>query len=451
MSDYRTDADALFAESADLPLRISAGEERSLPMGFKGKTGETAVLRDPSGRPDTVLAGALEGGPYAPLSLGAAAKLEVGAMRLEGDVADPDLAALGFALGGYDFSAYREAKPHAQLLMPDGADGDHVRRMARAVFLVRDLINIPTGDLGPSGIESAFRSVAAAGGAEVTVTVGDDLLPSGAEAGFPMIHAVGRASTDAPRLLDMAWGRLDAPKVTLVGKGVAFDTGGLNIKPGSSMALMKKDMGGAAHVLGIAQALMDAKADIRLRVLVPAVENSIAGNAFRPGDVLRSRLGPTVEIGNTDAEGRLILADALALGDEEEPALMIDMATLTGAARVALGPDLPPLFTPSDAFARAVTEAGSRLADPVHRLPLWAPYDSKLKSEIADVNHISSGGFAGAVTAALFLQRFVGRAKVWAHLDVFGWHPDARPHGPKGGEAYAVRALYDAITKRAGW
>ena len=363
---------------------------------------------------------------------------------------EPDLAALGFALGGYDFAAYRDAKPRAKLAMPEGADAALVRRMARAVFLVRDLVNIPTSDLGPAGIEAAFRAVAEGGGAEVEVTMGDDLLD-----GFPMIHAVGRASAEAPRLLDMRWGHEDAARVTLVGKGVAFDTGGLNIKPGSSMALMKKDMGGAAHVLGLAQALMDAKADIRLRVLVPAVENSISASSFRPGDVLPSRLsqqgkGPTVEIGNTDAEGRLILADALALGDEEEPQLMVDMATLTGAARVALGPDLPPLFTPSDAFADALAAAGTRLADPVWRMPLWAPYDAKLSSDVADVSHISSGGFAGAVTAALFLQRFVSRAEVWAHLDVFGWHPDSRPHGPKGGEAYAVRALYDVIVRWKG-
>ena len=444
---YRTDSDALFCERAATPLRVT----RSKRPGFSAKPGDATVLRGGDGEAEAVLAGPLDGAPYAALGLGAAARCEAGDLALEGDVADPDLAALGFALGGYDFARYRDPKPTSRLAMPADADGALVRRMARAVFLVRDLINTPTNDLGPAGIEDACRAVAAAGDAEVSVTTGDDLLPQGDDPGFPMIHAVGRASTDAPRLIDMRWGREHAPRVTLVGKGVAFDTGGLNIKPGAAMALMKKDMGGAAHVLGLAQALMDAKADIRLRVLVPAVENAIAGDAFRPGDVLASRLGPTVEIGNTDAEGRLILADALALGDEEEPALMIDFATLTGAARVALGPDLPPVFTASDAFAEAVAEAGIRLADPVWRMPLWQPYDAKLKSDIAAVSHISQGGFAGAITAALFLQRFVSRAATWAHLDVFGWHPDQRPHGPKGGEAYAVRALYEVVTARRGW
>ena len=459
---YRTDADALFAPSAEteaLPLRVAAPNadggadaERLSRLGFKGEPGEAVVLRTPDGSVEAVVAGALAGTPHAALALGAAARLDVGTLRLEasGDC-DASLAALGFALGGYDFARYRKAKPHARLVIPKEADDALVRRMARAVYLVRDLVNTPANDLGPEGIERACRAVAERSGANVSVTTGDDLLPRNGDRGFPMIHAVGRAAAEAPRLVDMTWGHEDAPRVTLVGKGVAFDTGGLNIKPGTAMALMKKDMGGAAHVLGLAEALMDADAPIRLRVLVPAVENSIAGNSFRPGDVLPSRLGPTVEIGNTDAEGRLILADALALGDEEEPALMIDMATLTGAARVALGPDLPPLFTPSDTFADAVTEAGARLADPVWRMPLWQPYDGKLKSDVADVSHISQGPFAGAVTAALFLARFVSRAGTWAHLDVFGWHPDTRPHGPKGGEAYAVRALYDVITAGRGW
>ena len=447
MSD-RTDSDALFCDEGDVPLRVSPADER---RGFKGGAGDTAVLRAADGAVEAVLAGAPEGGAFAALSLGAAARLDVGTLRLDGEAGDPNLAALGFALGGYDFARYRAPKPHARLQMPDGADAALVRRMARAVFLVRDLINTPTSDLGPAGIEEAFRRVAQAGGAEVCVTSGDDLLPRGDDPGFPMIHTVGRAAAEAPRLLDMRWGQENAPRVTLVGKGVAFDTGGLNIKPGTSMALMKKDMGGAAHVLGLAEALMDAAPDIRLRVLVPAVENSISASAFRPGDVLHSRLGPTVEIGNTDAEGRLILADALALADEEEPALLVDFATLTGAARVALGPDLPPLFTPCDELAAALAEAGERLADPVWRMPLWAPYDAKLKSDVADMNHISGNGFAGATIAALFLQRFVRHAKRWAHLDVFGWHPDARPHGPKGAEAYAVRALYDVITSKRGW
>ena len=443
---YRTDPDDLFCRKGAVPLRLAGADAA---RGFGGKAGETAVLRRGDGTVEAVLCGGGDG-PYRSLALGAAARLDVGDLHLEEGDGDATMLALGFALGGYDFARYRERKPRARLRMPDGADAALVRRMARAVFLARDLVNTPANDMGPAAIERAARGVAEEGGAEVSVIVGDDLL-SAPGGGFPMVHAVGRAAAEAPRLVDMRWGAEDAPRVTLVGKGVAFDTGGLNIKPGASMALMKKDMGGAAHVLGLAQALMDARAPIRLRVLVPAVENSISSDAFRPGDVLPSRLGPTVEIGNTDAEGRLILADALALACEEEPELLVDMATLTGAARVALGPDLPPLFTASDTFADALAEAGTRLADPTWRLPLWAPYDAKLSSDVADVSHISQGGQAGAITAALFLQRFVKGAGVWAHLDVFGWAPDARPHGVKGGEAYALRALYDVIVERRGW
>jgi leucyl aminopeptidase len=265
-----------------------------------------------------------------------------------------------------------------------------------------------------------------------------------------MIHAVGRASTDAPRLIDMTWGRQDAPKVTLVGKGVCFDTGGLDIKPSSSMLLMKKDMGGAANALGLADMIMAAGLAVRLRVLIPAVENSIAGNAFRPGDILNSRKGPTVEIGNTDAEGRLVLADALALADEEAPDLMIDMATLTGAARVAVGPDIAPFYTGDDALAAEIAAAAAEAGDPVWRMPLWAPYDEKLASKVADVNNVTSDGFAGSITAALFLRRFVEKAKAWSHFDIFAWNPAARPHGPAGGEAQAIRALEQLLTTRYG-
>jgi leucyl aminopeptidase len=278
----------------------------------------------------------------------------------------------------------------------------------------------------------------------VEVTVGDDLLAQN----FPMIHAVGRASTDAPRLIDMRWGPEDAPKVTLVGKGVCFDTGGLDIKPSSGMLLMKKDMGGAANVLGLADMVMAAGLPVRLRVLVPAVENAIAGNAFRPGDVLKSRKGLTVEIGNTDAEGRLVLADALALADEEAPDLMIDMATLTGAARVAVGPDIAPFYTRDDALAARIAAAGAEAADPVWRMPLWAPYAEKLASKIADMNNVTTDGFAGSITAALFLQRFVEKAAAWVHFDIFAWNPAARLHAPVGGEAQAIRALERLLAER---
>jgi len=306
------------------------------------------------------------------------------------------------------------------------------------------MINTPTNDMGPSELEAAMRKLAERFKAVVRVTRGDDLLKKN----FPMIHAVGRASASAPRLLDMQWGRAKDPKVTLVGKGVCFDTGGLNIKPGSSMALMKKDMGGAANVLGLAMMIMAAKLPVRLRVLVPAVENSISGNAFRPGDILQSRKGITVEIGNTDAEGRLVLGDALALGDEEKPQLMVDMATLTGAARVALGPDLPPFFTDDESLASGLSAASSALHDPLWRMPLWKPYNTMLSSKVADTNHITSGGFAGSVTAALFLQKFVEPATPWIHLDVFGWMPTAKPWCPVGGEAQGIRALYQLISER---
>jgi leucyl aminopeptidase len=265
-----------------------------------------------------------------------------------------------------------------------------------------------------------------------------------------MIHAVGRASDKAPRLIDISWGDRKAPKVTLVGKGVCFDTGGLDIKPSAGMLLMKKDMGGAANVLGLASMLMAAGRKIRLRVLVPAVENAISGNAFRPGDVLRSRKGVTVEIGNTDAEGRLILADALALADEEKPDLLVDMATLTGAARVALGPDLAPFYTDDDRLAADLAAAAAAEEDPLWRMPLWRPYEAKLSSRIADTNNVTSDGFAGSITAALFLKRFVERTTNWAHFDIFAWNPADRPHGPAGGEAQGIRALERVIADRFG-
>jgi leucyl aminopeptidase len=265
-----------------------------------------------------------------------------------------------------------------------------------------------------------------------------------------MIHAVGRASAEAPRLIDLSWGRAGDPKVTLVGKGVTFDTGGLDIKPPASMLLMKKDMGGAANVLGLAHAIMDAKLRLRLRVLIPIVENAISGSAFRPGDILNSRSGQTVEIGNTDAEGRLILGDALTLADEEKPELILDMATLTGAARTALGPDLPPLYATDDTLAAELTAAGLAADDPLWHMPLWAPYETMLSSRIADVNHTSSGAFAGSVTAALFLKRFVRHAKAWVHLDIYGWAPEARAGRPFGGTDQGIRAVYGVLRRRYG-
>jgi leucyl aminopeptidase len=309
--------------------------------------------------------------------------------------------------------------------------------------MVRDLINTPSNDFGPDELEAAARKVASLHKAKLTVVSGDAL-----KRGFPMIHDVGKASPRQPRLIDFTWGSASAPKVTLVGKGVCFDTGGLDIKGASGMALMKKDMGGAANVLGLAQMIMDARLPVRLRVLIPAVENAIAGNAFRPGDILKSRKGLTVEIGNTDAEGRLVLGDALALADEEAPDLLIDMATLTGSARVALGPDLPPFYTSDDGLAADVTRHAAGQRDPLWRMPFWDPYYALFESSVADMNNSADSSFAGSITAALFLKRFVEKTKSYLHLDIYGWTPTAKPGFPKGGEAQGIRALYSLIAER---
>lgn len=360
---------------------------------------------------------------------------------------DEELAALALLAGGYRFERYRSKPDMAddpRFLVGSAEARDRAETLAAGIFFARDLINTPANDMGPDAIEAAVRTLAAEFGAEVTSIVGGDLLAQN----FPMIHAVGRASSVAPRLVDMRFGPVDGPKVTLVGKGVSFDTGGLDIKPASGMLLMKKDMGGAANVLGLARIVMAEKLGIRLRVLVPAVENAISGSAFRPSDILKSRKGKTVEIGNTDAEGRLVLADALALADEEAPEILIDMATLTGAARVALGPDLPPFFTEDEAFASDLSDAARRVADPVWRLPLWQPYQKGLASKVADINNVTPDGFAGAITAALFLQGFVENAAIWAHFDIYGWRPQASTFGPVGGEAQAIRAIHAVLRGR---
>ncbi|HXI86642.1 MAG TPA: leucyl aminopeptidase family protein [Parvularculaceae bacterium] len=357
------------------------------------------------------------------------------------------LAALGWLLGGYRFDRYKKQKPAgARLIAPEGVDIGDVRRTAGAIYLVRDLVNTPAGDMTPVALEDETKKLAAAHGGEVNVIAGGDLLAKN----FPMIHAVGRAAATPPRLIDLKWGRSGAPKVTLVGKGVCFDSGGLDIKTGASMQLMKKDMGGAANALGLAKMAMEAKLDIALRVLIPAVENAISGSAYRPGDILKSRKGITVEVGNTDAEGRLVLADAMAYGAEENPELMITLATLTGAARVALGPDLPAFFTDDEDFAAALTEATAASADPVWRMPLWAPYDSMLSSPVADVNNISGSTFAGSIIAALFLKRFAPASGGWAHFDIFAWRPKAGPGRPVGGEAQTIRALFRLLEARYG-
>ncbi len=362
---------------------------------------------------------------------------------------DRDEAALGWLFGQYRFDRYKAAskRPLPSLRAPEGCDAARLLAIAEAEFLTRDLINTPANDMGPAALERAACNLAERFGAEIRVTTGEDLLTGN----LPLIHAVGRAGAEAPRLIDMRIGDR-GPRLTLVGKGVCFDTGGLDIKPASSMALMKKDMGGAATVLGLAQMLMSLglTEGLQLRVLIPAVENAIAGNAFRPGDVLTSRKGLTVEINNTDAEGRLVLADALALGAEESPDLMISMATLTGAARVALGPDLPPFYCDDDATALAIQAAGLRVADPIWRMPFWEPYEKMIEPAIADLDNAPGGGFAGSITAALFLRRFAGGTGRYAHFDIYGWQPQPAPGRPKGGVGQGARALLAALPEVLG-
>jgi leucyl aminopeptidase len=360
---------------------------------------------------------------------------------------DPARALLAILLGAYAFDRYRKTARRAfRIVLPKGVDGAEISRIADGVWLGRDLVNTPAGDLLPHDLEAAARSLAREHGADLRTIAGDDLL----KRNFPLIHAVGRASASPPRLVDIRWGRPKHPMVTLVGKGVCFDTGGLDIKPSSGMLLMKKDMGGAAAALAAAQMIMAAKLRVRLRVLLPIVENAISGNAFRPGDILQSRKGLTVEIGNTDAEGRLILADALTLADEEAPALLIDFATLTGAARVALGPDLPPFYTEDAELAGEVVKAGELAGDPVWRLPLWKPYHEMLRSKFADINNSGQGGMAGSITAALFLARFVEKTRAWAHFDIYAWNPSARPGRPEGGEVQAARLTYKLVAEKFG-
>jgi len=437
----------------DAKRNLAAAQARWVETcGFEGRLGQVVHIPGKDGRLDRVLFGwgddqARRRGRF---HLGDFARRATpGAYRLDADL-EPEAAeeaALGWSLGRYRYGRYKKtavAKP-ADLRTPDGVDPIRLGHTVDGVFLTRDLINTPAADMGPEALEAAARDVADRHGAAASAIVGDDLL----EANFPMIHAVGRAASQAPRLIDIAWGASDAPKVTLVGKGVCFDTGGLNLKIGRSMALMKKDMGGAATVLGLAHMIMATALKVRLRVLIPAVENAVSATSFRPGDVLTSRAGRTVEIGNTDAEGRLVLADALALATEENPDLIVDMATLTGAARVALGADLAPFYTDDEDLAADVAEAGRATADPVWRMPLWPGYERDIEPDIADLDNAPGGGMAGSITAALFLRRFVGACR-WAHFDIYGWTPSARPGRPKGGECQAARALFRVIEDRYG-
>ncbi len=439
---HLVDQTSFAAVKAELPAFARAFAEA---QAFDPKPGAHCVLPDETGGIACVLFGVEE--PEAkhrdPFLVGKLPTLlPPGLYAIAG--ADETMV-LAWLLGAYSFDRYRKRKERAvRLREPEGVDALAVGRIAQAVTLGRDLINMPANDLGPEGIAAAAVDLAHRHGASVRIIEGEDLLAQN----FPMIHAVGRASPRAPRLIDLVWGRDDAPKVALVGKGVAFDTGGLNIKPDAAMSLMKKDMGGAAAAIAAAEMIMASGLNLRLRLLIPAVENAISGASFRPGDVLASRKGLSVEIGNTDAEGRLILADALALADEEEPELIVDFATLTGAARVALGPDLPPFMTDDDALAADLARLGAAVNDPVWRLPLWAPYAEMLRSKIADINHISGGPFAGSITAALFLRRFVEKAKSHVHFDIYGWNPAAKPGRPLGGEVQAARLVHALLRER---
>ncbi|MET0970765.1 MAG: leucyl aminopeptidase family protein [Tardiphaga sp.] len=433
--------------SAALPARARAFATAS---NFAAKPGGLLVLPSDDGAIAGVLFGLEDDGARTrdPFRAGALpGLLPPGVYRFANAPHDTRLAVLAFALGSYRFGRYRKNEaPDVRLVPPGDVDIADIGRMAEAAVLARDLINTPSNDMGPEELAKAAQDLAARFGADFTCITGDELVAQN----FPLIHAVGMASPRAPRLIDLTWGDPAHPKVTLVGKGVCFDTGGLDLKPSSGMLIMKKDMGGAANVLALALMVMDAGLKVRLRVLIPAVENAVAGNAFRPLDIFKSRKGPTVEIGNTDAEGRLVLADALAYADEGKPELLVDLGTLTGAARVALGPELPPYYTDDETLAQDIARCATEQNDPLWRLPLWAPYDAWLDSKVADINNAPSGGFAGSITCALFLQRFVDAAKSWLHVDIYGWTPSAKPARPEGGECQAARAIYALLSQRYG-
>jgi leucyl aminopeptidase len=457
-----------------LPVRFAAPSSNAIPIWFVTKStfadiasqlssiaatfatssnfdpgpGRLLVLPDKTGAIGGVLFGIEEQSartrdPMSPGKL--ATSLPPGVYRFANEPLDANLGALAFLLGLYRFTRYRgtnTAQP--ELVAPAMIDSIRVERIAEAIYFGRDLVNAPANDLSPAELERQAASLAETAGVQLEITRGDDLLTRN----LPLLHAVGRAAGEAPRLVDFSIGRADAPKVTLVGKGVTFDTGGLDIKPASAMEIMKKDMGGAAAALSLARMIIDAKLDVRLRVLIPIVENAISATAFRPGDIYRSRKGLTIEIGNTDAEGRLILADALALADEDVPDLMFDFATLTGAARVALGPDLQPFYTDDEELAADIARHAAKVHDPLWRMPLWGAYDPMTDGKISDLTNSPGSPFAGSITAALFLRRFVEKAKSWAHFDIYAWSPKARSYGPEGGEVQAARALFNLLEER---
>ncbi len=434
--------DALEPLRQSLPQNARAWLDRT---GFKGDGGQFAWLPGADGQPEAVVVGTADAAGLATLG-DLAHKLAEGAYRLAADL-EPEMrrrVLLGWGLGAYRFERYKKAdRAPAHLLLP--AEDAAVLDELEAVNLCRDLVNTPAGDMLPHDLEREAQALAEACGATLEVTTGEDLLARN----LRVIHAVGRASVSAPRLIDLRWGDPGHPKVTLVGKGVCFDSGGLDLKTASGMRLMKKDMGGAAHVLGLASLVAARELPISLRVLVPAVENAVAGNAYRPGDVLRAYDGTTIEIDNTDAEGRLILCDAFGLARDEQPELIIDFATLTGAARVALGTELPAMFATEDFLANGIAAAGARAEDPVWRMPLHDPYRASLESKIADLVNVPDLPFGGAITAALFLEHFVGDTP-WVHFDIMAWNQRARPAHPVGGEAMGLRAVFRYLEERYG-
>ena len=451
MSDWFAGAKAravpiIAVASDDLEEGLAEAPERAARFaqaaGFKAKSGEVLISPDEDGDLETVLFGLGDGrDPF--VFGGLPRRLPEGtyAASLPPKRFDPDLVALAWALGAYSFEKYKSAdrKP-AKLVAPKRCDVEAVERAARATAYVRDLVNTPAGDMGPAALQAEAERFAEEFGANVRVTTGGRL----GRANYPLVHAVGRAAEEAPRVLEIEWGKKAAPVIALVGKGITFDSGGLNIKTGNFMRLMKKDMGGGAHALGLARLIIESKLPCRLHVIVPAAENAVAGDAFRPASVLTSRVGKTIEIENTDAEGRLVLADALTRAGEHDPRVVIDFATLTGAARVALGPEIAPYYTNDDALAEALEVSAKERADPVWRMPLWEGYERALESSIADMRNAGVDAFAGSVSAALFLRRFVGD-RPWVHFDVFAWNAYARPGRPAGGEAQGLRAAFGLI------
>jgi len=433
---------------------LPAAEARWLrATGFTGKDGELTLAPSEDGRLGAAVLGlGLGRDPHALALFSERLPPGVYALKSVPPGFGGARAVFAWAIGAYAFERYRgqqkksARKERPRLVVPSGIDGEAISRIAEGIFLARDLINTPANDMGPAELEQAARLLSERFAARISVIEGDALLKEN----YPMIHAVGRASARAPRLIDLAWGNSAHPKVTLVGKGVCFDTGGLDLKTASGMSTMKKDMGGAACVLGLAQMIMAAKLPVRLRVMIPAVENSVSGTAYRPGDVLASRKGLSVEIGNTDAEGRLVLADALTEADSEKPALMFCLATLTGAARAATGMELPPFFTDDEELAADLMRHGTEHHDPVWRLPLWRSYEAVIDSSIADINNAPDYPLAGAITAALFLNRFVANTKVWAHFDIPAWIDRPKPGRRKGAEANAIRAMFAVIEQRFG-